>query len=159
MNDGDCPRSAAAAANTSFIRLRRRELSPPTCSTPIQGHISALAFCTMRLSLGTWLAALPVLAYAAASPGALCIYEADDTTPSQAHHPSISADTARLILASRLGVHHHHELGVVDDSALQAINDLGKGRSLFTESTQSSRVAVILADSEHGLGEDIQHDH
>lgn len=39
--------------------------------------------------------------------------------------PSISPNTARLLLAQRLGLSQHHELGDADETVLQILNSYG----------------------------------
>lgn len=101
----------------------------------------------MRLSLPLLLPALACLAQA--DSGKLYIY--DGHLQSTSAESNVSPETARLILASRLGLDEFHALGNVDQDTIDAINHLSAHRHLFAASSEAS-VAVLLGEGVNQKG-------
>lgn len=95
----------------------------------------------MRLSLPLLVPALACLAQA--DSGKLYIY--DGHLQSTSAESNVSPETARLILASRLGLDEFHELGNVKQDTIEAINHLSADQHLFAASREAS-VAVLLGE-------------
>ncbi|KAL1311615.1 hypothetical protein AAFC00_001726 [Neodothiora populina] len=96
----------------------------------------------------------PVLAcLAQAESGKLYIYdsnhaEASGLTSGLNHHQetSVSPETARLILASRLSLDQYHDLGSLSDESIDAINRFAASSNgdIFARSSDASSVALLL---------------
>lgn len=94
----------------------------------------------MRLAVSALLPA--AVAAAKASLGSLYIY--DDQVSSDQASVKVNADTARLIIASQLGLEQYHSLKGQDDASLDTINRLSAHDSLFAARDAAS-VALILS--------------
>lgn len=105
----------------------------------------------MWFSLSVWLPALACLASASTDTGHLIIYERTTQNPPQAR--TISPETARLIIASRLGVDRYHSLGKASADSLAAINDFAGSQQVFAGKTRRDPVALLLAQSDDLDGE------
>lgn len=100
----------------------------------------------MWLSLSLWLPVLACLAQAAKETGHLIIYERETQATPNAR--TISPETARLIIASRMGVDHYHSLGKASTDELDAVNDFAASQQVFSAGLSQSPVALLLARSE-----------
>ena len=77
------------------------------------------------------------------------IYTSDVPLSSKADTPSISPNTARLLLAQRLGLSQYHSLEGADESILDILNTYGgKHQELFTheEHTRSNDRLLLIVD-------------
>lgn len=93
---------------------------------------------------------VPALAcLAQADSGKLYIY--DGHLQSTSAESNVSPETARLILASRLGLDDFHELGNVNQDTIEAINHLSADQHLFAASREAS-VAVLLGEGVNQKG-------
>ena len=104
----------------------------------------------MWLSVSIWLPALACLAQATSDIGHLFVYDPNHTP--QASPRRISPQTARLMIASRLGLDRFHTLGSISQDALEAINDFGPTQQPFTDLSSQAPVALILSHAEDALG-------
>lgn len=94
--------------------------------------------------LGFWLAALTCLAHAASEGAGLWLYQPKTTGWGSAR--TISPDTARLLIASRLGLDSFLDLATQDEQALRNINELGGKQQLFAGRLNDEPVAFVLAN-------------
>lgn len=102
----------------------------------------------MKLSLPLLVPALACLAQA--DSGNLYIYDSDLQAASPAS-TTVSPETARLIIASRLGLDQFHDIGDASEKTIQAINQLSADQNLFTTSAEKS-VALILGQAVNQKG-------
>ena len=94
---------------------------------------------------------VPALAcLAQADSGKLYIYETQ--RQQSAESTTISPDTARLVIASRLGLDQYHSLGNAAEDTIQAVNHLSSAQHLFTSSSSEAPVALVLAHSLNDKG-------
>ncbi|GAB7356713.1 hypothetical protein MBLNU459_g7418t1 [Dothideomycetes sp. NU459] len=105
----------------------------------------------MRFSLAALLPALACLVHArSALEGDLHMFEVDvfPTVADASSIRTVDPETARLVIASRLGLDRYHSLGRADGAALQAINDFSAQDQLFAPASASDSippVALVLA--------------
>ena len=87
---------------------------------------------------------VPALAcLAQAESGKLYIYQSQLQAVSSPDSAAISPDTARLIIASHLGLDQYHDVGSAAEDSIQAINDLASSQHLFTQSAERSVAFVV----------------
>jgi hypothetical protein len=102
----------------------------------------------MKLSGGVLLTSIAShAAVAAASNGHVFIYDPVRNAAAPDQAPSLSPDTARLILAQRLGVSQYHSIGDTagDDEIIPHLNAYGGIQELFTDDhTQDKSFAHAL---------------
>lgn len=103
----------------------------------------------MRLSLTLSILTplLACLASGSSAEGKLYIYDTQLQSPSPSPATTITtidANTARLVIASHLGLDQYHDLGDLDDDAITAINRLTWPRPLSDHTALSSAVALIV---------------
>lgn len=85
------------------------------------------------------------------------IYFPDVTKHTVVDAPLISPNTARLLLAQRLGLAQYHELGDLKDFELSILNEHGgKQEPLFAERKGSIPRLLILEGIQHPDGQTIQ---
>ena len=81
------------------------------------------------------------------------IYLSDSEQKPDSNPPLLSPDTARLLLAQRLGLAEYHELGSITDSELGVLNGYGgKQKALFAPKEQADGKLLILEGIEHPSG-------
>lgn len=81
------------------------------------------------------------------------IYLSDSAQAASAKPPSISPNTARLLLAQRLGLAQYHELGDIADSELGILNNYGEDQEpLFAEQKAALPKLLILEGIQHPGG-------
>lgn len=97
----------------------------------------------MRLSTSLWLPALASLVQAATSQvGHLYISE-PNTSRRIPETTTVTPETARLILASRLGLDRYHSLGSANEDTINAVNKFGAQQELFTSDAETP-FAILL---------------
>ena len=84
-----------------------------------------------------------ITALASAAPESLLYIFGKDSIHTDTKAPSISANTARLLLAQRLGLSTYHELGNVDDHTFEILNAYGSNRQTLFAS-QKDEVSPLL---------------
>lgn len=116
----------------------------------------------MKLSGGVCLASLTSYAAAtAATVGHVFVFDPVrvDAAPEQA--PSVSPETARLILAHRLGVSQYHSIEDAEDEELiNHLNQYGGNQELFADDRsqdRSSAHALVWIDDVDDIGGEIDH--
>ena len=112
----------------------------------------------MWLSTGIFVAALSCLTQAAESSGSLYIHEAA-TSQSHPRSRTISPESARLIIASRLGLDRYHELSSGTKDTLDAINDFAGSQQLLVGASTQEPVALLWAQTHDATGEDLLFGH
>lgn len=136
------PAAATQAAATSIIARPRAACSP----VPVPHPISIRPQPIMRLS-GSFVAP-SLLGLAAAAAPSPRIYIQDLDAPahlSTQTAPTLSADTARLIFAQRLGLSQFHSLKHADDDTIQYLNDFGGSRhQLFSDDEPADETKHIM---------------
>lgn len=107
----------------------------------------------MRFSLGALLPALACLAQAgSALNGDLYIFDSHvSSTAADSKTRTVDPETARLIIASRLGLDQYHNLGHAGEDALAAINAFSAQEHLFASAADPS-VALVLATGVYEKG-------
>ena len=90
-----------------------------------------------------------VVSAAKSSLGSLYVWN-DVASNSEASTLSVKADTARLIIASHLGLDRFHSLQGQDESALELINRVAPAESLFSPKDAASVAFVLSSVSEDG---------
>ena len=92
----------------------------------------------------------------ATSPQTL-VYLSDNEHSGPFELPSVTPNTARLLLAQRLGLSQYHELGDPNDSILDILNGYGGSRQhAFAPQDESpihGHLLVIIEGVEHPEGE------
>lgn len=103
----------------------------------------------MHLVVSALLPALASLARAAASASSPSLHVYDSHLASiKSNVDSISPDTARLVIASRLGLDRYHSLGDADAEALAVINSFSPATPMFADPVDSSHsVAFVLSST------------
>lgn len=101
----------------------------------------------MRFSLSLWLPAVACLAQAASETGHLMIFPAESRTKAQ--HRQITPDTARVLIASVMGLDKFHELGASTQEKLDMVNVFQQQGSFA--SRQSAPIELILTYGEEAL--------
>lgn len=134
-------------ARTELWKLRL-----PTASSPL-GRIQPPSLAaTMKLSWGL-LASSLYCAAAAAKNGHVFTFDGTSNHAAPASSP-IDAETARLILAQRLGLSRFHSIKDADAEAIKNINTYGgRQQQLFGERADTSRAQLLvwLEDAEESL--------
>ena len=102
----------------------------------------------MRFSLSLWLPAVACLAQAASETGHLMVFPAESRTKAQ--HRQITPDTARVLLASVMGLDKFHELGSSTQEKMDLVNVFQQQGSFA--SRQSAPIELILTYGEEALG-------
>lgn len=131
-------------AATSTLHHRR------SCTHPNANlhHLPA----TMKLSWG-FVASSLYCAAAAATTGHVFTFDASNDHAAPASSP-IDPETARLILAQRLGLSRFHSIKDADAEAIKSINTYGgRQQKLFGEQADTSRAQLLvwLQDAEQSL--------
>lgn len=104
----------------------------------------------MKLSGGFFLSALCSGTAAASAPARVFVYDPLDASANTAaasslsSPPTVSPETARLILAQRLGVSQYHSLDRVDDELLQYLNAFGGKTELLGTSNEHEHTDAQL---------------
>ena len=92
----------------------------------------------------------------AASTEALVYLSDNDSSKPNLNPPSISPNTARLLLAKRLSVSQYHDLGDVDDSVLEILDKYGgTWPTVFSQradSSSQSQLLLVVEGVEHPEG-------
>lgn len=130
-------------AATNYTELHHRR----SCT-----HPKAIARATMKLSWG-FVASSLYCAATAAKNGHVFTFDGTNNHAAPASSP-IDPETARLILAQRLGLSRFHTIKDADAEAIKNINTYGgKQRKLFGEEADTSRAQLLvwLEDAEESL--------
>lgn len=98
----------------------------------------------MKLSGGLFLSALCSCVAATSKPGRVFVYDPihPASTSSQSQPAAVSPETARLILAQRLGVSQYHTIEGVDSDLIRHLNAFGGKQALLGNDKRS--VAHLL---------------
>lgn len=129
-------------AATSTVTFRRSSIRVPTPSLAA----------TMKLSWG-FVASSLYCAAAAAQNGHVFTFDGSEDHAAPASSP-IGPETARLILAQRLGLSRFHSIKDADADAIKSINTYGgRQQKLFGEDADTSRAQLLvwLEDAEESL--------
>ena len=111
----------------------------------------------MKISLGLTWAGAALNVYAASQEAPLYIQD-NSISPASSKAQSISPQTARLLLAQRLGLSQYHDLGVADEDTLEVLNTYGgPQQSAFGDEEPSrqqrtDKLLFIIEGVEHAEG-------
>jgi hypothetical protein len=132
------------------LRLTQRK-----CIIAVAAHIPSLSLpATMKLSWG-FVASSLYCTIAAAANGHVFTFDGTATRAAPASSP-IDPETARLILAQRLGLSRFHSIKDADAAAIKSINAYGgRHQKLFGEDAETSRAKLLmwLDDASEDLAE------
>ncbi|MDI1488219.1 MAG: hypothetical protein OHK93_007493 [Ramalina farinacea] len=97
--------------------------------------------------------------YASALGDSLIYFPTEEASGSSPRESSISPNTARLLLASRLGLSQYHELGDVDERTLDTLSQFTSGK-IFAQSEPQRKLLLIIdgAEAQKDLLESSQQD-
>lgn len=104
----------------------------------------------MRLTSSLLLPVLASLVSAATDSGHLFIWDgfSYQGTTSRTVSWTITPETARLVLASRLGLDQSYELGNANEEVLSAINTYAGWQPLFGDGAARGHTALLLAQGD-----------
>lgn len=89
--------------------------------------------------------------YASALGDSLIYFPTEEASGSSPRESSISPNTARLLLASRLGLSQYHELGDVDERTLDTLSQFTSGK-IFAQSEPQRKLLLIIDGAEAQKG-------
>ena len=88
---------------------------------------------------------------ASALGDSLIYFPTKEPSYSSSRESSISPNTARLLLASRLGLSQHHELGDVDEKTLDTLSQFTTPK-IFAQSESQRKLLLVIDGAEAQKG-------
>ena len=89
--------------------------------------------------------------YVSALGNSLIYFPTKESSGSSSRESSISPNTARLLLASRLGLSEYHELGDADEKTIDTLSQFTEGK-IFAQSEPQRKLLLVIDGAEAQKG-------